>query len=104
MKSKISIENKLLPVALGLVCLTVLLLPNFTFGQSKTIIDEWSSVPVPKAPELKAVTIEPNTALLVLDFVKQTCNTERRPRCLTSIPQVQSLLKMARAKKVLVVH
>ena len=105
MQSGVSVRHsKDAKLAVAFVCLSLLLVPNFTFGQSKTIVDEWSSVPVPKAPELKAVTIEPNTALLVLDFVKQTCNSERRPRCLTSIPQVQSLLKTARAKKVLVVH
>ncbi len=59
----------------------------------------------PKPPELKTVTLDPKTtALLVLDFVKQTCNTERRPRCLTSVPHVQALLKLARDKGVLVVH
>ena len=44
------------------------------------------------------------TALLVLDFVKQTCNNERRPRCVTSVPNVQALLKLARSKGVAVVY
>jgi len=71
----------------------------------QTIIDEWSTVQAPKPPELKPVTLEPKTtALLVLDFVKQTCNTERRPRCLTSVPKVEGLLKSARAKGLFVVH
>lgn len=75
------------------------------FAQSKTIIDEWASVQPPKPPELKPVTLDPKTsALLVLDMVKQTCNAERRPRCLETIPKVQALLKTARGKGVAVVH
>src|SRR6266700_1113892 len=49
---------------------------------AQTIVDEWSSVKVPPAPELKQVTLDSKTtAILVMDFVKQTCNSERRPRC-----------------------
>jgi nicotinamidase-related amidase len=74
-------------------------------ANAQTIIDEWTTVQPPKPPELKPVTLDPKTsALLVLDFVKQTCNSERRPRCLTSVPKVQTLLKLARAKGLLVVH
>jgi nicotinamidase-related amidase len=72
---------------------------------AQTIVDEWSKVQAPKPPELKSVTLDPKTtALLVLDFVKQTCNAERRPRCLTSVPHVEALLKLARAKGVTIVH
>ncbi|HEX9444271.1 MAG TPA: cysteine hydrolase [Candidatus Binatia bacterium] len=74
-------------------------------AQTKDVIDEWASVQAPKPPELKPVTLEPSTtALLVLDFIKQTCNSERRPRCLASIPKVEGLLKQARAKKLTVIH
>jgi len=39
---------------------------------AQTIIDEWSSIKVPPAPELKTVTVEPKTtALLVMDLIKQ---------------------------------
>ena len=49
---------------------------------AQTIIDEWSSIKAPPAPELKQVTVDAKTtALLVMDLVKQTCNNERRPRC-----------------------
>jgi nicotinamidase-related amidase len=72
---------------------------------AQTIIDEWNSIKVPPAPELKPVTIDPKvTALLILDFNKQTCNAERRPRCITSIPKVQRLLTEARAKGVPVIY
>ena len=69
-----------------------------TTADATSIIDEWSSVQVPPAPALKPVTIDrATTALLLLDFNKQTCNTERRPRCIASIPQVAKLLGAARA-------
>jgi len=74
-------------------------------AQTKDVIDEWATVQAPKAPELKPVTLDPKaTALLVLDIVKQTCNNERRPRCVASVPKIQGLLSQARAKGVSVVH
>ena len=74
------------------------------YAQYKDVIEDWQSVQAPKPPELKPVTLDASTAVLSLDFVKQTCNTERRPRCLATIPKVESLLKQARAKKVTVIH
>jgi len=72
---------------------------------AQTIIDEWASVKAPPAPELKPVTIDAKTtAFLVLDFVRQTCNNERRPRCIASIPRVQKLLAEARAKGLPVIY
>ena len=91
--------------SLVLACLVVALAAGYSYGQSKTIIDEWGSVQAPKPPELKPVTLDPKTsALLVLDMVKQTCNIERRPRCLDTVPKIQALLKQARAKGIAVVH
>ncbi|MBI4528942.1 MAG: hypothetical protein HY695_34525 [Deltaproteobacteria bacterium] len=67
---------------------------GYLFGQSKTIGDEWNTVQPPKPPELKRVTIDPKTtALLVLDIVKQTCNNERRPRCVASVPKIQAYIE-----------
>ena len=96
-------------LSLVFVALTImvsfLLCQGITPASAQTIVDDWSKVQAPKPPELKTVTLDPKTtALLVLDFVKQSCNTERRPRCLTSVPQVQALLKLARDKGVWVVH
>jgi nicotinamidase-related amidase len=72
---------------------------------AQTIIDEWTSVKAPLAPALKDVTLDPKTtALLVMDFVKQTCNNERRPRCVAAIPKIEKLLAAARAKGMLVIH
>ncbi len=71
----------------------------------QTIVDEWASVKAPPPPELKPVTIDPKvTALLVLDPVKQSCNMERRPRCITSLPKIQALLGQARAKGMTVIY
>ncbi len=77
-----------------------------SFAQSKTIIDEWASVQAPKAPELKPVKIDDpkSTAYLVLDIVKQTCNNERRPRCVASVPKIQAFLTQARTKGVSVIY
>ena len=59
----------------------------------------------PPAPELKAVTLDPKTtALLVMDLVKQTCNNERRPRCVASIPKIEKLLAAARAQGVMLIY
>jgi nicotinamidase-related amidase len=72
---------------------------------AQTIIDEWSSVKTPPAPELKPVTADPKTtALLMMDFIKQFCNTERRPRCVASISKIEKLLAEARAKGVTIVY
>lgn len=74
-------------------------------AHADTIIDEWPSVKAPPAPQLKPAKIDPKTtAFLSLDLVKGTCNTERRPRCLQTIPIVEKLLNDARAKGVAVVH
>src|SRR5215813_8462220 len=67
------------------------------------IVDEWVNVKAPKAPELKAVTVDPKTtALLMLDFMNQNCG--QRPRCLDTIPAMKKLLAEARAHKVPVVY
>jgi nicotinamidase-related amidase len=73
------------------------------FGQD--IIDQWWQVQAPQPPELKKVIIEPNsTAVLVMGFVRGSCNAERRPRCVATIPHVKKLLTEARAHGVLVLH
>jgi nicotinamidase-related amidase len=72
---------------------------------AETIIDEWPSVKAPPAPQLKPVTLEAKTtALILIDIIKQTCNTQRRPRCVASIPHVKKLLDEARAKGVFVIY
>jgi len=71
----------------------------------QTIVEEWPTIQPPAAPALKPVAVDPKTtALLVLDFVKQTCNMERRPRCIASLPVAKQLLAAARASNVFVVY
>lgn len=76
-----------------------------TSSAAQDVIAEWSSVKTPPAPEIKDVTVEPKTtAMLLLDFNKQTCNAERRPRCISSIPKMKKLLDYARSKGIFVVY
>jgi nicotinamidase-related amidase len=73
--------------------------------EAATIIDEWASVKAEPAPELKPVTVDPKTtALLVMDLVKGSCNAQRRPRCVASIPVVAKLMDEARAKGVMLIN
>jgi nicotinamidase-related amidase len=84
-------------------CLMVLVSPVASSAQS--IIDEWSAVKAPPAPELKDVSIDPRTtALLMLDFVKQNCNEKVRPRCPATLPAAKQLLAGARANSALVIY
>ena len=72
---------------------------------AQTIIDEWAGVKVPPAPELNKVRVDPQTtALLVMGFVRDSCNIQRRPRCAATIPAVARLLASARAHGVFVMH
>ncbi len=69
------------------------------------VIDQWSAVQLPPAPELKPANADPaKTALLLFDFTIQTCSTERRPRCAANLPALAKLLAEARAKNVLVIY
>jgi nicotinamidase-related amidase len=70
-----------------------------------TIIEEWNTVKAPPPPELEPVTVEPReTALLILDIQHQNCNPERRPRCVASIPKIQSLLTEVRNREMPVIY
>jgi len=71
----------------------------------ETVIDVWKDVKTPQAPEVKPVTLDSaTTALLLLDFNKQVCNNERRPRCIASVPAMARLAERARARRVAVVY
>ena len=72
---------------------------------SPTIVDEWPDVTSPPPPELKPVTIDPAvTALLILDIQNRSCNCEKRPRCVATLPNIQALLAQARNKGMTVVY
>ena len=93
-----------LPHLLSLAALAVALAYGAP-APAQTIVDEWSSVKPPPPPELKPVTVDAKTtALLVMDLIKQFCNTEGRPRCVASIPRIEKLLAEARAKGVTIIY
>lgn len=74
-------------------------------ASGQTVIDEWTAVKTPPAPEVRPISLDPKTtALLLLDFNKQTCNAERRPRCISSVPKVRQLLERARTSGVSVIY
>ncbi len=77
----------------------------FTTASAQTLIEEWGAAKLPAAPALKPVKIEnaKEVALLVMDFTKQTCTQERRPRCAVSVPKVAKLVADARAKGALII-
>jgi nicotinamidase-related amidase len=85
--------------AAAVLCLVV------SGAQAQTVIDEWASAKFPEAPALKPAKIVPaETALLVMDFTRQTCTPERRKRCADSVPKVLKLVTEARAKGALIIY
>ena len=73
--------------------------------RAQTLIEEWGTAKFPAPPPLKPAKIEAKeTALLVMDFTKQTCTPERRKRCADSVPKVVKLVTEARAKGALIVY
>ncbi len=74
-------------------------------AQAQSVLNTWSSVKPPAAPKPVAVTLNPKTtALLLLDFVSQTCNATHRPRCLASVKPVAALLARAGAADATVLY
>jgi nicotinamidase-related amidase len=72
---------------------------------AQDVIVEWDGIKAPPTPALKQIKVNPaTTALLLLDFNSQTCNMERRPRCVDSIPLVKKFLDSARSKGVSVIY
>lgn len=88
--------------ALAVACVATLAFAGPTGAQ--TVLDEWSTAVAPSPPPLKPAVIDPKTtALLVLDILKQNCGAAR-PRCVATVPHIQTLLTAARAKGMLVVY
>lgn len=86
--------------SLALCATLALAIPS---APAATVIDDWSSIKAPTTPPpVAAVKVDaPTTALLMLDFVKQTCGG---PRCTAALPAAAKLLQTARAGKMLVVY
>ena len=77
----------------------------FTNAPGQTVIEEWGSAKLPPPPALKPATFNPaETALLVMDFTKQTCTPERRKRCADSVAKVQKFVEAAREHGALIIY
>jgi nicotinamidase-related amidase len=73
--------------------------------QAQTVIEEWTTAKFPPPPALKPAKLDAKqTALLVMDFTRQTCTPQRRPRCAASVPKVAKLVEAARAKGALIIY
>ena len=72
---------------------------------SETVIECWHNVKAPPPPPIVPVTVEPaKTALFVMDFLRDICTPEKRPRAAVALPKLQAFLQQARAHGMLVVH
>ena len=75
-----------------------------SLAAAQTIIDDWAKVQPPPAPALKPAPVPAKTtALLVMDLLQRSCNQERRPRCVASLPKIKALIAAAQAKGVTVI-
>jgi nicotinamidase-related amidase len=71
----------------------------------QTLIDEWATAKFPAPPTLKPAKLNAKeTALLVMDFTRQTCSMQRRPRCANSVAGVQKFVADARAKGAVIIY
>lgn len=83
------------------IVIASLTLPAF----AQNAIDEWSTAQFPAPPALKPAKIVPGeTALLVMDFTRQTCTAERRKRCADQVANVAKFVNNARAKGALIIY
>jgi nicotinamidase-related amidase len=83
----------------GLICTATSSAP------AQTVIEEWGSAKIPAPPPLKPAKLDgKETAVLVMDFTKQTCTPERRKRCADSVAKVQKFVTEARAKGALIIY
>jgi nicotinamidase-related amidase len=76
-----------------------------TATAQQTLIEEWGTAKFPAPPALKPAKLNPKeTALLVMDFTKQTCSMQRRPRCANSVAKVRKFVAEAREKGALIIY
>jgi nicotinamidase-related amidase len=72
-------------------------------ARAADVIAEWSTIQMPPAPTLKAVTVDPKTtALFLFDFMTSNCG--ERPRCVAAVPTLKMLHDRARAAGMLVAY
>jgi nicotinamidase-related amidase len=74
-------------------------------AHAQNVIEEWSTAKFPAAPPLKPAKLDAKeTAVLVMDFTKQTCTLERRKRCADQVSNVVKFVAEARAKGALIIY
>jgi nicotinamidase-related amidase len=74
-----------------------------TPASAADVIDEWSSIQMPPAPTLKAVTVDPKTtALFLFDFMTENCG--QRPRCVAAVPTLKAIHDKARAANMMIAY
>ncbi len=89
----------------GLITLILVLLTSSIAQGGQTIVEQWSKVQAPPPVMLKAVQVNlKETAFLILDIEQLTCNPDRRPRCVKSVPRIQGFLQTDKAKGMPVVY
>ncbi len=89
-------------IALAALLVLALAAPALAY---EDVIQLWDASQTPAGPELKPVALDPaTTALLVLDMETRTCNAERRPRCLETLPRLAALVQLARKAGASVVY
>jgi nicotinamidase-related amidase len=72
-------------------------------ARAADVIAEWSTIRMPPAPTLKAVTVDPKTtALFLFDFMTENCG--QRPRCVAAVPALKAIHDRARAAGMLVAY
>jgi nicotinamidase-related amidase len=72
---------------------------------SPSVFPVWKKVKAPPPPDVESVTLEASTsALLILDIEERTCNPQRRPRAIASVPRIAELLERARNAEMPVVY
>jgi nicotinamidase-related amidase len=88
-----------------MLLLVMVFLSSSVSAAPATLIDEWASVPIPAAPPLKSVVIDPQTtAFLILDIQLPMCGAEQRPRCAASVPKIAAFLLDARMRAMPVIY
>jgi len=75
-----------------------------TAVQAQALIEEWAR-PSFRRPAVEDGKARPKeTAILVMDFTKQTCTPERRKRCADQVPNVVKFVTEGRAKGALIIY
>jgi nicotinamidase-related amidase len=90
---------------LFLVMIGVIALHSNVRVSAQDLIEEWATARLPAPPTLKPAKLTgKETALLVMDFTRQTCTPERRKRCADSVARVQKFVTEARGQGATIIY